>query len=112
MLNNDSTMKQYKKLAKSYNFRFPSYLKVTTDKVAAIANIMPGGRVLDLGCGTGELLFKLAQKYGATGELVGIDVSEEMLKRAKSKLDSFKTVSLHVGKIGRASCRERVCQYV
>ena len=99
MSNNDRTIKQYKKLAKSYNFRFPSYLKITTDKVAKIANITPGGKVLDLGCGTGELLFKLVQKYPATAELVGIDISEEMLKRAKSKLDSFKTVSLHVGNV-------------
>ena len=99
MSNNDSTIKQYKKLAKSYNFRFPSYLKVTTDKVVKIASIAPGGKILDLGCGTGELLFKLAKKYPAVSELVGIDISEEMLKRAKSKLDFFKTVSLHLGDI-------------
>ena len=103
MSDNDSTIKQYKKLAKSYNFRFPSYLKVITDKVAAIANITPGDRVLDLGCGTGELIFRLAQEYPATGELVGIDISEEMLKRAKSKLDSFKAVSLHSGNIEQIS---------
>lgn len=92
-------MKQYKKLAPSYNSRFPSYLQVTTGKIAATANIMPDDRVLDLGCGTGELLFTLAQKFPAANEFVGIDLSEEMLKLAKSKLDAFKAVSLRSGNI-------------
>ncbi|MDQ3238906.1 MAG: class I SAM-dependent methyltransferase [bacterium] len=103
MSNNDPTIKQYEKLAKSYDFRFPSYLNATTDKVVAMANIAPGSKILDLGCGTGELLFKLAQKYPANVEFVGIDISEEMLKQAKSKLDSFKSVSLHSGDIEQVS---------
>lgn len=103
MLGNNVTIKQYRKLAKSYNFRFPSYLKVTTSKVAAVANITSGDKILDLGCGTGELLFKLAQKFPSARELIGIDISEEMLKQAKIKLDSFKSVSLQLGDIEQIS---------
>ena len=41
-----------------------------------------GGRVLDLGCGAGQLAYHLAT-IGAT-EVVGIDVSERMLTLARS----------------------------
>jgi cyclopropane fatty-acyl-phospholipid synthase-like methyltransferase len=41
-----------------------------------------GRDLLDLGCGTGEILLYLQQKYQCTG----IDISEEMLKVAQKKL--------------------------
>jgi trans-aconitate 2-methyltransferase len=42
-----------------------------------------GGRVVDLGCGTGELTRALHERTGATATL-GIDSSEAMLARSKS----------------------------
>jgi demethylmenaquinone methyltransferase / 2-methoxy-6-polyprenyl-1,4-benzoquinol methylase len=45
--------------------------------------IGPGERVLDLGCGTGDLSRLLA---GAGGRVVGIDISHGMLRGAKAKL--------------------------
>ncbi len=41
-------------------------------------------KILDISCGTGELLKKLKGK----AELYGIDISEEMLKIAKQKVPS------------------------
>ena len=40
---------------------------------------------LEVGCGTGEGLLMLKEK--TNGTIVGIDISEEMLKRAKEKLN-------------------------
>ncbi len=96
---NHSTVKQYKNLAHSYDLRFRKFVEVTATKVASLANIAPGDKVLDMGCGTGEVLFRLGQKYPDVGLLAGIDASEEMLELARTKLSSFKTVNLQLGSI-------------
>ncbi len=41
-----------------------------------------GKRVLDLGCGTGRDVFLLAQLVGETGEVVGVDMTDNQLKVA------------------------------
>ena len=43
-----------------------------------------GERLLDVGCGLGEAALALAQDLGDGGEVVGIDVSEQMLRVARS----------------------------
>ena len=43
-------------------------------------NIAPGLRVLEIGCGKGELLASVAPGYG-----VGVDISKEMIQQAKEK---------------------------
>jgi SAM-dependent methyltransferase len=43
-----------------------------------------GERLLDVGCGLGEAALGLAQDLGDGGEVVGIDVSERMLRVARS----------------------------
>jgi ubiquinone/menaquinone biosynthesis C-methylase UbiE len=42
--------------------------------------------VLDLGCGTGLSFALLEQRIGPQGKLVGVDLSPEMLTRAREKL--------------------------
>ena len=49
--------------------------------LAALVQPCPGGRVVDLGCGTGELTKELHQLLQAS-ETVGIDSSPSMLERA------------------------------
>jgi demethylmenaquinone methyltransferase/2-methoxy-6-polyprenyl-1,4-benzoquinol methylase len=51
-------------------------------RLAAQAVVRPGDRVLDACCGTGDLA--LAGR-DAGGRVVGVDFSEEMLKRARAK---------------------------
>lgn len=41
-----------------------------------------GGRVLDIGTGSGRLAIELARAKGANFEITGIDISEDMLRRA------------------------------
>ncbi len=45
----------------------------------------PGAAVLDVGCGTGATTLALAERAGATGRAVGIDVSAPMLERARER---------------------------
>ena len=46
-----------------------------------------GERLLDVGCGLGEASLELAEDLGETGELVGIDASESMLRVARSNAE-------------------------
>ena len=41
--------------------------------------LRPGMRVLDLGCGTGDLALDALRRVGPSGEVVGLDFSEPML---------------------------------
>lgn len=46
----------------------------------------PGEHVLDIGCGTGTTLLELAARVGAEGRVLGVDVSEPMLARARERI--------------------------
>jgi SAM-dependent methyltransferase len=52
----------------------------------ARAAVGPGERVLEIGCGTGAATVPLAEAAGPEGEVVGIDISEPMLERARRNI--------------------------
>jgi demethylmenaquinone methyltransferase/2-methoxy-6-polyprenyl-1,4-benzoquinol methylase len=54
-------------------------------RAGALAAIRPGMRVLDLGCGTGDLSLEALGRVGPSGEVVGLDFSEEMLRVLSEK---------------------------
>ncbi len=54
-------------------------------KVVRATGLEPGGRALDLACGTGSLTRDLAKKVGPKGYVLGIDFSREMLRAARSR---------------------------
>ena len=54
-------------------------------RAADLAALEPGGRALDVACGTGDLAIELARRVGPTGQVIGSDFSEEMLARARAK---------------------------
>lgn len=45
-----------------------------------------GDVVLDVGCGTGDLAIEVVKRVGSQGRVVGIDGSEEMIARARQKV--------------------------
>jgi len=51
-------------------------------------------KCLDMGCGTGDITFRLAKKY-PEGEVIGIDVTEAMLDKARQR-NNFNNVSLEL----------------
>ncbi|TMM02922.1 MAG: bifunctional demethylmenaquinone methyltransferase/2-methoxy-6-polyprenyl-1,4-benzoquinol methylase UbiE [Actinobacteria bacterium] len=51
----------------------------------ARAVVSPGDRVLDACCGTGDLAIAGLRLVGSTGAVIGVDFSERMLERARSK---------------------------
>jgi ubiquinone/menaquinone biosynthesis C-methylase UbiE len=49
----------------------------------AIADLKEGETVLDLGCGAGFDVFLAAKKVGSIGKVIGIDMTEAMIEKAK-----------------------------
>ena len=69
--------------------------------------LLAGCRVLDLGCGTGRDVYALAQLVGATGSVVGVDMTDEQLAVAEkhhkyhAEVFGFDNVSFMQGYIER-----------
>jgi demethylmenaquinone methyltransferase/2-methoxy-6-polyprenyl-1,4-benzoquinol methylase len=55
------------------------------ERAADLAGLVPGGRALDVACGTGDLALELARRVGPDGDVVGADFSDAMLERARAK---------------------------
>ncbi len=51
--------------------------------------LRPNLNILDLACGTGVPLFELAQIYGRTCQVIGVDSWKEAIERARSKLQTY-----------------------
>ena len=73
--------------ASIYDTRFAPNEEETAQAVAVLAQLANGGRLLDLGTGTGRLAIPLAQ---ASIDVVGVDISDAILERFREKPDSDK----------------------
>jgi ubiquinone/menaquinone biosynthesis C-methylase UbiE len=61
------------------------WLGELTEEVLRAAGIGPGMRVLDVGCGAGDVSFLAATLVGATGSVIGVDRSAEATSLAKRR---------------------------
>ena len=61
-----------------------------TNQTLELMEIGPGDRILDLGCGTGWASRRMALM---AGEVVGLDVADEMLQRARTASGGLANVS-------------------
>jgi ubiquinone/menaquinone biosynthesis C-methylase UbiE len=62
-----------------------------TEQTLALMDIQPADRILDLGCGTGWASRRMA-RIATGGEVVGLDVADEMLRRAEQSSSAFRNV--------------------
>lgn len=60
------------------------------DRLAVAA----GERVVDVGCGCGESTLDLARRVGPSGRVLGVDISEPMLARARERAEGLEQVTL------------------
>ena len=54
-------------------------------RAADLTELGPGGRALDVACGTGDLAIELSRRVGPAGQVIGSDFSDAMLERARRK---------------------------
>jgi arsenite methyltransferase len=67
----------------------------------ALASLKEGERVLDLGSGAGFDCFLASKKVGASGKVIGVDMTPEMLDkaRANTKKGKYTNVEFRLGEI-------------
>lgn len=59
------------------------------------AEIKPGEHILDVGCGCGQTSLELAERVGQQGQVVGVDISQPMLARARERQRELGLKNLH-----------------
>ena len=90
-----ATRAEYNALAHVYDQRWAAYVAASNRATLHRCPPSPGARVLDIACGTGELLVALAGAYPQV-HATGIDLSEPMLHVAAAK----------PGTAGRLACAD------
>ena len=67
----------------------------------ALASIRPGETVVDLGCGGGFDCFLAAKEVGEKGKVIGVDMTPDMISKARKNAESIKTnnVEFRLGEI-------------
>ena len=60
-------------------------------------NLSKGAKVLDMGCGTGEVTKFIADVVGQDGEVVGVDPDEARIKIAQEKFKDVENLTFLVG---------------
>jgi SAM-dependent methyltransferase len=60
-------------------------LRPVSDRLIAAAEPKPGQRVADIGCGCGDTTIDFAARVAPGGEVLGLDISEPMLARARER---------------------------
>lgn len=63
------------------------FIKPVRARAVALLRLSEGHRVLDVGCGPGGSLPFLRAATGATGEVVGVEISPEVALLAQSRID-------------------------
>ena len=73
------------KAAEDYERFWAAQLRPAQDLLLSLAAIRSGERVLDVACGTGLVSLQAAATTGSSGQVVGTDISERMVERAREE---------------------------
>ena len=67
----------------------------------ALASLLEGETILDLGSGAGLDCFLAAQKVGQTGKVIGVDMTPEMVEKARRSADKgvYTNIEFRLGEI-------------
>jgi len=68
--------------------QYSHFIKRIVDRMS----INPGQSILDLGSGTGKNDCFMAEKVGSHGRILGLDISDEMISRARERCRGYSNV--------------------
>jgi ubiquinone/menaquinone biosynthesis C-methylase UbiE len=83
----DQTRAFYNKIARVYDLLAERSEEPMREIAVQMLAPAPGERLLEIGFGTGHVLAKLARAAGPTGQVVGLDLAENMLAHARELLE-------------------------
>lgn len=69
------------------NTQMDKMLRPVGEEAIKTAAPKPGEHVLDIGCGCADTSLSIARRVGTSGKVLGVDISNPMLTKAKSKRD-------------------------
>lgn len=105
----NSTMNGIKQQTKSIGYSTSELKNIPESSImglgcgnpTALADLKQGETVLDLGSGAGIDVFLSANKVGENGHVIGVDMTEEMIKKAEklAKENGYKNVEFRLGEI-------------
>ncbi len=79
------TLDEYTRVADLYDANYVPLFEPLATRVVEMAELHEGDSVLDVGTGTGLAAFLAAKRVGATGRVLGVDLSDGMLSVATKK---------------------------
>jgi len=71
-------------------------MRVIADRSLALMTLTPGARVLEVGCGTGVFLARLAEAVGPRGQVTGVDHAARLAEQARQRTRSLPSVRIDV----------------
>lgn len=86
---------QYNRIAAIYDQRWNHYVTNTLKFLKNWVHLSPTEIVLDIACGTGEFERLILAEH-STQQMVGVDISDQMLAIAQQKLHAFPHVSFQI----------------
>lgn len=83
------------KAASHYEPHWQRQLEPGQERLLEVADLKPGEHVLDVACGTGLVTFPAAEAVAPAGEVLGTDISAEMVEsaRQRSKEQGFHNIT-------------------
>ena len=81
------TRSSYNKLSRWYDLMAGGYESKYSMQGIKLLNPQPGDAILEVGFGTGHSFASLVQSVGGSGAVYGIELSEGMIREAKSRVD-------------------------
>lgn len=78
-------VEQYRRHASGYDASARRTMPIRR-RAVALLGLAPGDRVLDVACGTGLSFPLLVEGVGLAGRVVGVEVSPEMMARARARV--------------------------
>lgn len=79
----EEVTRAFDQAAASYDRMGVEFFTPMGRRLAELASPQPGQRVLDVGCGRGACLFPVAERVGAQGRVLGIDIAPAMIGEAR-----------------------------